>query len=91
MHRVAETERAESWQLEKELEHLELFFHQLKASSAMPSPSWAAPGEDFHPFPPLPLRCSHQAGPGEAFLDKKWGWEHRLCHGSAFWAVGLFP
>lgn len=38
MHRVAETERAESWELEKELEqleHLELFFQHPKARSAL--------------------------------------------------------
>lgn len=36
MHRVDETERAENWELEKELEQLDLFFHQPKAIPALP-------------------------------------------------------
>lgn len=39
MHRVAEIQRAGNWELEKELEKLELFFHHPKGRSALPSSS----------------------------------------------------
>lgn len=67
MHGVAETERAENWELEKELEQLELFLHH--SSSSCP-----APGDDLHPFPSQ--RDAHtRQDPvaGEALLDKRRG------------------